>query len=45
MSKFGTAYKQVARLALGARSGVRKNITCRKQTEKLKLKIAIIAPK
>ena len=30
--------KQVAGLALGARSGVRKNITFRKQTEKTKIK-------
>ena len=31
--------------ALGDRSGVRKNITHRKQTEKQKLKMATMAPK
>ena len=31
--------------ALGARSGVRKNITHRKETEKQKLKMATMAPK
>ena len=30
---------------MGARSGVRKNITYGKQTEKIKLKISIIGPK
>ena len=37
--------QQVAEPALEARSGVRKNITYRKQTEKLKLKMATIASK
>ena len=32
-------------LALGARSGVRKNITHRKKTEEQKLKMTTIAPK
>ena len=37
--------KQAAGPAFGACSGVRKNITHRKQTEKQKLKIATMAPK
>ena len=37
--------QQVAGPALGARPGVRKNITHRKQTQKQKLKTATIAPK
>ena len=36
---------QVARLAFGACSGVRKNITHKKQTEKQKLKMATMAQK
>ena len=37
--------KQVAGLAFGVCSGVRKNITDRKQTEKQRLKIATMALK